>query len=145
MWLGLVSHPWSCIRIVYAAFAASLVTLFFRDVPSSSYPFICLTFLICICCRLRVRIRILFTHIDSDSHQCSRKHVDEENSYDLIGVRQHQPARRVSRRAVPLRLIGFSVLQFRLASFISASGSAARAPHTTLISASGDSVLRRFG
>ena len=84
-------------------------------------------------------------HAHVDDENSSRKHVDEENSYDLIGVRQHQPARRVSRRTVPLRLIGFSVLQFRLASFISASGSAARAPHTTLISASGDSVLRRFG
>ena len=91
-------------------------------------------------------------HVDEENSsrklwtkKCSRKHVDEENSYDLIGVRQHQPARRVSRRTVPLRLIGFSVVQFRLASFISASGSAARAPHTTLISASGDSVLRRFG
>ena len=139
MWLGLVSHPWSCIRIVYCCIrCVARHRHFFRDVPSSSYACICLTFLICICCRLRVRIRILL-------HQCSRKHVDEENSYDLIGVRQHQPARRVSRRTVPLRLIGFSVVQFRLASFISASGSAARAPHTTLISASGDSVLRRFG
>ena len=94
----------------FAGFAASLVIFFFRDVPSSSYACICLTFASAFAGLSASR---------SDSHAVASvftKTCGGRKSYGLIGVRQHQPARRSSRRTVPLRLtlgrLGFPWFNF---------------------------------